>query len=167
MPTDSAPRSVATAQTPVFSFYGPLRLGRYRKVSKFFTKPLSLSLEHLPLVFLYDYGDLTGFGLPSYVGDYRRRRTGTRYNEAVATLGAVLGGTFAGIDKSAGPHNWVKMCRQHYVEAHGEGVVLNDPTDRSGGARSFPRGNYARQLPQLRSAEKLGSFLCQLLMRIG
>jgi hypothetical protein len=87
--------------------------------------------EHLPLVFLYDDGDLKGFGLPSYVGDYRRRQTGTRYNEAVATLGAVLGGTFVGIDKSAGPHNWVEMCRQHYVEAHGEGVILNDPTDRS------------------------------------
>lgn len=88
--------------------------------------------EHLPLVFRIQYGRKRGFGLPCYVGDYRRRKnkTGDRYNESLATLGAMIGATFVGIDKSSGPVNWVAMSEQYYADRLGEGVIVNDPAER-------------------------------------
>jgi hypothetical protein len=88
--------------------------------------------KHLPLVFQIQYGDKKGFGLPCYVGDYRRRENSTkdRYNESLATLGAMIGASFVGIDKSAGPVNWVAMCEQYYADQLGEGVIVNDPAER-------------------------------------
>ncbi|MBC8218565.1 MAG: hypothetical protein H8E73_08875 [Planctomycetes bacterium] len=88
--------------------------------------------EHLPLVFQMLYGEKKGFGLPCYVGDYRRRKNSTedRHNESLATLGAVIGATLVGIDKSAGPVNWVTLCEQYYADRPGEGVIVNDPAER-------------------------------------
>jgi hypothetical protein len=88
--------------------------------------------EHLPLVFQMLYGEKKGFGLPCYVGDYRRRKNSTedRHNESLATLGAVIGATLVGIDKSAGQVNWVTLCEQYYADRPGEGVIVNDPAER-------------------------------------
>ncbi len=70
-----------------------------------------------------------GFGLPSYVGD--PRASGSNH-EAIASLGAVLGATVAGIDKSAGSHNWVSMCEQYYNRTNGQNLVLNYTSTISG-----------------------------------
>jgi hypothetical protein len=88
--------------------------------------------KHMPLVFTLEYGDIRGFGLPCYVGDYRRRGNddAPRHNEAIATLGAMLGASFVGIDKSIGPINWVEWCTQYYANGPGEGVIVNDPVER-------------------------------------
>lgn len=94
---------------------------------------LSAQGEHLPLAFLIQYGDKSGFGLPSYVGDYRLRQgqaSAFRFNESIASLGALLGATLVGIDKSAGPINWARRCAPYYADRPGEGVIVNDPTER-------------------------------------
>jgi len=88
--------------------------------------------EHLPLVFQMQYGEKRGFGLPCYVGDYRRRENSTRdrYNESLATLGATIGASFVGIDKSTGPVNWVALCEQYYADQPDAGIIVNDPAER-------------------------------------
>jgi hypothetical protein len=73
------------------------------------------------------------FGLAAYVGETRTfSETGERVHEAVASLGAVLGGTLVGIDKSAGPNNWVAMSREYYVDRNSQFIVLNNPFEASG-----------------------------------
>jgi hypothetical protein len=75
----------------------------------------------------------TSFGLAAYVGETRTfGETGEPVHEAIASLGAVLGGTLAGIDKTAGPHNWVSMTREYYVNRNGQHIVLNNPFAASG-----------------------------------
>jgi len=86
----------------------------------------------LPLVWLDpDIPNLDGpgFGLPSYVGLSR----GGHRHEAINTIAAVLGASLVGIDKTAGPHNWVRMCRQY--EHPDLGLVLNRVRGDTG--RSF------------------------------
>ena len=90
--------------------------------------------EHLPLVWLVPGKDGAGpvtFGLPSYVGDYRKGPGGQRHHEAITCIGAVLGASVAGIDKSRGPHNWVRMC-EAYTTRQGDGVVANRTYARTG-----------------------------------
>ncbi len=82
----------------------------------------------------------TSFGLPAYVGDMRTVN-GELIHESLASLGAVLGGTLLGIDKTTGPYNWVALTREYYVERNSENVVLNKPLDSSGGSawyETFP-----------------------------
>ncbi len=75
----------------------------------------------------------TSFGLPPYVGETRTfGETGEPIHEAIASLGAVLGGTLVGVDKTAGPYNWVAMSREYYVDRNSQSVVLNTPFCRSG-----------------------------------
>ena len=88
--------------------------------------------EHLPLVWLDESrvnNDRTGFGLPTYVGDGRSGGSG---HEAIAAMGAVLGATVAGLDKTAGSYNWVRMCEQYYNSKNSENLVLNYASTRSG-----------------------------------
>ncbi len=102
--------------------------------------------EHLPLIWLDETRvntDRTGFGISSYVGDYRTLNEieGARVHESIATMGSVLGATLIGIDKTRGEHNWVQMCEQYYCTASGENLILNKPVDRSGGSfwyETFP-----------------------------
>ncbi|MHC5112491.1 MAG: hypothetical protein ACYTHJ_21740 [Planctomycetota bacterium] len=102
--------------------------------------------EHLPLIWLDDNRiniDRTGFGISSYVGDYRTLSEieGARIHESIATMGSVLGATLIGIDKTRGEYNWVEMCEQYYCTANGENLVLNKPVDRSGSSfwyETFP-----------------------------
>ncbi len=89
--------------------------------------------EHLPLIWLErdEAGRTIGFGMGSYVGDYRRMYgdRGPRAHEAITTLGSLLGATLVGVDKSEGPVNWVALATQYQTP---EGLVLNKPVDRSG-----------------------------------
>src|SRR4030095_3859879 len=43
-----------------------------------------------------------------------------------------LGGTRLGMDKTAGPYNWVAMSREYYVDRNSQYVVLNTPFSVSG-----------------------------------
>ena len=75
----------------------------------------------------------TSFGLAAYVGETRTfGETGEPVHEAISSLGAVLGGTLAGIDKTAGAHNWVSMTREYYVNRNGQYIILNNPFAASG-----------------------------------
>ena len=77
----------------------------------------------------------TSFGLPAYVGETRTfGETGEPVHEAISSLGAVLGGTLMGIDKTAGPYNWVSMTREYYAGFRGHRLILNTPFSVSGGS---------------------------------
>jgi len=71
--------------------------------------------EHLPLIWRTEAPDrphASTFGLKSYVGDYRQ---GGNVFDVITCLGAVLGATYAGIDKSdQNGENWVAMCRAYF-----------------------------------------------------
>jgi len=88
--------------------------------------------EHLPLMWWdnsrINFDRLT-FGLPSYVGDTRVNTTG---HEAITCMGALLGATIAGVDKSRGPTNWVLMIEQYFNQKNGENLVLNRTSTHSG-----------------------------------
>lgn len=102
--------------------------------------------EHLPLIWLDENhinNGSTGFGIATYVGDYRTidQIQGARVYESIATMGSVLGATMIGIDKTKGEHNWVQMCESFYCTANEEYLVLNKPVDRSGSSfwyETFP-----------------------------
>ena len=71
--------------------------------------------------------------MPAYVGETRTfGETGEPVHEAIASLGAVLGGTLVGVDKSTGPNNWVAMSREYYVDRNSQFIVLNNPFAATG-----------------------------------
>jgi hypothetical protein len=90
--------------------------------------------EHLPLVWLDDSRvniERPAFGLCSYVGDTRGGKTG---HEGITTMGAVLGATVAGLDKSRQEHDYVSMCEAYYTRRNGSLLVLNGTDQRPGGS---------------------------------
>jgi hypothetical protein len=74
------------------------------------------------------------YELPSYVGDNRYYGNGEPFAEGIPTLGAVLGSTLMGIDKSAGPLNWVSMTREYYINRNNEFIMMNRTDSGSGGS---------------------------------
>ena len=72
------------------------------------------------------------YELPSYVGDNRMYGNGETFAEGIPTLGAVLGSTLMGIDKSAGPLNWVSMTREYYIDRNNEFIMMNRTDSASG-----------------------------------
>jgi hypothetical protein len=72
------------------------------------------------------------YELPSYVGDNRMYGNGETFAEGIPTLGAVLGSTLMGIDKSAGPLNWVSMTREYYIDRNNEFIFMNRTDSASG-----------------------------------
>ena len=58
--------------------------------------------------------------------------TGEPIHEAISSLGAVLGGTLVGVNKTTGPYNWVAMSQEYYVDRNSQYVVLNTPFSSSG-----------------------------------
>jgi hypothetical protein len=75
----------------------------------------------------------TWYGLPAYVGETRTfGETGEPIHEAIASLAAVLGATLVGVDKSAGPYDWVAMSKEYYVDRNSQYIVLNTPFSVSG-----------------------------------
>lgn len=94
----------------------------------------TLTGEHLPAI----WTDTTrinfprdGFGMPAYIGHFGQ--TGGANHEAIATMGSVLGSTFAGIDKSdQDGMDYVLMVQNYYNTANSENLVLNRVSARSG-----------------------------------
>ena len=93
--------------------------------------------EFLPLVWLDDSRinmDRPTFGLPSYVGAPDQARGIRNSQEGVTCLGAVLGATLAGIDKSRQEHDYVAMCEAWFNASNGMNLVLNRQQDSAGGS---------------------------------
>ena len=87
---------------------------------------------HLPLVQVVEparAGDFPRFSLPSYVGGDAGQ------GEGVCTLGALMGGSLAGLDKTrqAG-RDWVAMSRFWFNPATHQRIVLNNPGSHGGGS---------------------------------
>ena len=73
------------------------------------------------------------FGLYSYVGD-ARQGSGSSH-EVITCIGAVLGATLSGIDKSAqNGYNWVEMLEAYFNTANGQNLVLNGTSAKTGGS---------------------------------
>src|SRR5687767_44110 len=91
--------------------------------------------EYLPLIWWDDTKlntPMRGFGFPSFVG--RPTQTKGFEHESITTMGALLGATIAGIDKSRDPggHNWVQMAQVYFNSANGQNVVLNNVKTETG-----------------------------------
>jgi len=112
----------------------PFRMRDWRAVALGFDRlafDLDRKGEHLPLIWWDDSRvntDRRGFGIPSYVG----ADPGGSKHEGITVMGAVLGATFAGIDKSRGEHNWVLMCEQYVNRRNGLNLVLNRVNTETG-----------------------------------
>ncbi len=90
--------------------------------------------EFLPLIWLDEsHVNYPGpmFGLPSYVGD--AAATGQNH-ESITTMGAVLGATLVGIDKSKQEYDYVAMTEGYYNTASGQQLVLNRVNTTTGGS---------------------------------
>lgn len=75
---------------------------------------------------------IRSFGLPSYAGSLRNREKGNHY-ESLPTIGAVLGASLVGIDKSRqNGYDFVTMCKQFYNKANGQNLILNTPNAKAG-----------------------------------
>lgn len=93
--------------------------------------------EFLPLVWLDEShinNNHTTFGLPSYVGDPHRSRDHAGSQEGITCLGAVLGATLVGIDKSQARHDYVRMCESWFNSSNGLDLVLNHQRQETGGS---------------------------------
>jgi hypothetical protein len=91
--------------------------------------------QYLPLIWWDDTkvnGPMRGFGFPSFVG--RPDQSSGMNHESITTMGAQLGATIAGIDKSKDPggHNWVEMAQVYFNSANGQNVVLNNVKTETG-----------------------------------
>lgn len=76
--------------------------------------------------------DLEGFALPAYVGDLRQTPESNNY-DAITCLGAVLGSTAAGIDKSAQEGtDWVGKLKIYFSSKNGSNLYTNNPGGRTG-----------------------------------
>jgi hypothetical protein len=74
---------------------------------------------------------IDGFGMPSYVG--RDGQSSGTAHESINTMGAVLGATLAGIDKSdQNGTNWVLMLQNYFNQANGEDIYMNNINARTG-----------------------------------
>jgi hypothetical protein len=90
--------------------------------------------QYLPLLYEYTANTAAGysgpaFSLPSYVGNPRDS------GEALTALGAVLGGTLAGLNMaSLTGHDRVQQCEVYYCVVNGHGLVLNNVNSQGSGS---------------------------------
>ena len=90
--------------------------------------------QYLPLLYEYTANTAAGysgpaFSLPSYVGNPRES------GEALTALGAVLGGTLAGLNMaSLTGHDRVQQCEVYYCVVNGHGLVLNNVNSQGSGS---------------------------------
>jgi hypothetical protein len=93
--------------------------------------------QFLPLVWIDDahinVAEPT-FGMPSYVGDPRCTQQNAGAQESITCMGAVLGATLAGIDKSRGEHDYARMCEAWFNSSNGLNLVLNHQRQETGGS---------------------------------
>ena len=92
--------------------------------------------EFLPLVWLDDTHinlDRPTFGLPSYVANPDQAKGMTNSQEGVTCMGAVLGATLVGLDKSRQEHDYVNMCEAWFNTSNGLNLVLNRQKGATGG----------------------------------
>ena len=80
-----------------------------------------------------------GFGMPSYIGMPSMNGSAPHGHEAINCIGAVIGGTLCGIDKSSqwcsgtsSYEDWVIMEQQYYGVYTGENLALNYTLGDSG-----------------------------------
>jgi hypothetical protein len=108
----------------------PFKLKDFKSVARGYDKlafDFDAKGQYLPLIWWDDSKvnmPIRGFGMYSYVG--KNQTPGGTDHEAITTLGALLGATVAGIDKSSGPHNFVEMAPQYFNSANGQNVVTNN-----------------------------------------
>ena len=94
----------------------------------------SLSGQYLPLLYEYTANTAAGFvgpafGLPSYVGNPRDS------GEGLTALGAVLGGTLAGLNMaSLNGQDRVQQCEVFYCVVNGHGLILNNLNSQGSGS---------------------------------
>jgi len=94
----------------------------------------SVTGQFLPLLYEYTANTAAGysapaFSLPSYVGNPRDS------GEALTTLGAVLGGTLAGLNMaSLAGHDRVQQCEVFYCVVNGHGLLLNNVNSQGSGS---------------------------------
>ena len=92
--------------------------------------------EFLPLVWL-DNSQINfkgpTFGLPSYVGTPNQRQGHANSQEGLTCMGAVLGATLVGVDKSRQEHDYVNMCEAWFNSKNGQNLVLNFQQAGTGG----------------------------------
>ncbi len=94
----------------------------------------SITGQYLPLLYEYTVNTSGGysgsaFSLPSYVG--RARDSG----EALTVLGAVLGGTLAGLNMAAlNGKDRVQQCEAFYTVVNGHGLLFNNLNSQGSGS---------------------------------
>jgi len=94
----------------------------------------SISGQYLPLLYEYTANTAAGFsgpafGLPSYVGNPRDS------GEGLTALGAVLGGTLAGLDMaSLDGKDRVQQCEVFFCAVNGHGLALNNLNSQGSGS---------------------------------
>ncbi|HVU27004.1 MAG TPA: hypothetical protein VHG71_04625 [Verrucomicrobiae bacterium] len=94
----------------------------------------SASGEYLPLLYPYTLTTQAGysgpaFGLPSYVGNPHDG------GEGITALGAVLGGTLAGLNMASYSNvDYVAQCEAFYSVVNGHGLVLNNINSQGSGS---------------------------------
>ncbi len=94
----------------------------------------SVTGQYLPLLYQYTANTAAGyagpaFGLPSYVGN------SLNSGEALTALGAVLGGTLAGLNMAAlNGTDRVQQCEVFYCLVNGHGLVLNNLNSQGSGS---------------------------------
>jgi hypothetical protein len=81
--------------------------------------------QYMPLLHLLkdDRGNVIAFGIPDYVGDLRQP---DGRGAGITDIGAVWGATLVGIDKSQGPHDYVKLCAAYFDHRPGYQMIGNE-----------------------------------------
>ena len=85
--------------------------------------------EHLPAIW-WDKGQRNApqdiFALPAYLGDSRQRAENPENHEAITAIGAVLGASLNGIDKSRQDgQNYAHQLLNYFNKDNGLGIVMN------------------------------------------
>lgn len=91
--------------------------------------------RYLPVAWWVDDPNHEGrvtFGLPAYIG-WPLRDFPPETFDTITCLGAVLGATLVGVDKTDHyGHDWVRMCEAYFSSANGQNLYLNNLAGATG-----------------------------------